>query len=240
MEAILEDIMQGVQSVNFSLDFTTGGLSLLVYILQALALYTIAKRRGINKPWLAWIPLVNVWILGSVSDQYQYVVKGQVKNKRKALLGLNIAIAAIAAIVVTAVMGLFLSLLFSAMDADIWTSFSEETMEILLSNLMYYLSSNFGLLILLSILAIPLSVLAIIQTVFFLMALYDVYRSCEPKNCTLYFVLSLFGNIVIDGAYAIFLMLCKDKDLGMPPRKPEPEVVSARPAVEGPWENTEE
>ena len=53
------------------------------------------------------------------------------------------------------------------------------------------------------------------------MAVYDVFRSCEPKNSTLYLVLSLVGNVVIDGACCIFLILCKDKDLGMPPRKPE-------------------
>jgi len=91
--------------------------------------------------------------------------------------------------------------------------------EILISNLIYYVGTNSGLLILLSVLATLLSVLAIIQAVFFLMALYDIYRSCDPKNCTLYFVLSLFGNIAVEGAYSIFLVLCKDKDLGMPPRK---------------------
>ncbi len=53
------------------------------YVLQALSLYSIAKRRGIGKPWLSWIPVANTWILGSISDQYQYVVKGKVRNKRK-------------------------------------------------------------------------------------------------------------------------------------------------------------
>ena len=28
-------------------------ISLLSYVLTALAIYTIAKRRGLNKPWLA-------------------------------------------------------------------------------------------------------------------------------------------------------------------------------------------
>ena len=32
------------------------------YVLQALSLYSLAKRREINKPWLAWIPLANAWI----------------------------------------------------------------------------------------------------------------------------------------------------------------------------------
>ena len=220
VQELLTDLVSGLEDVAYTFNFATSGLGVLVFILQALALYTIAKRRAIKKPWLAWIPVVNVWILGSVSDQYQYVVKRQVKNKRKVLLGLNIAMAVTSFIVLITVAGMFFSLLFSTMNiSDIFTTFSEETVEILISNLIYYVGTNSGLLILLSVLATLLSVLAIIQAVFFLMALYDIYRSCDPKNCTLYFVLSLFGNIAVEGAYSIFLVLCKDKDLGMPPRK---------------------
>ena len=64
-------------------------ISLLSYVLTALAIYTIAKRRGLNKPWLAWIPVVDVWLLGSLSDQYQYVVRGRNRSKRKSLLVLG-------------------------------------------------------------------------------------------------------------------------------------------------------
>lgn len=213
--SILEALEEGVLSMNF----TTGGVAVLVYILKALALYTIAKRRNIKKPWLAWIPVVNVWILGSVSDQYQYVVKRQVKNKRKVLLGLNIAMAAIGSVVLIAAVWLFAVLLL--MIISVPTMSDPET---LVSNLMYYAGTNVVLLNLIGlagILAIPLAVVSVIQTVFYYMALYDVFRSCEPKNSTLYLVLSLVGNVVVEGAYCIFLMLCKDKDLGMPPRKPE-------------------
>ena len=32
-------------------------LSIAGYVLTALALYTIARRRGLRNPWLAWIPV---------------------------------------------------------------------------------------------------------------------------------------------------------------------------------------
>ena len=67
-------------------------VSVAVYVFQSLGMYTIAKRRGIRNPWLSWIPVGNMWILGSISDQYQYVVKGRVRKRRKLLLGLMIAI----------------------------------------------------------------------------------------------------------------------------------------------------
>lgn len=234
--SILEALEEGVLSMNF----TTGGVAVLVYILKALALYTIAKRRNIKKPWLAWIPVVNVWVLGSVSDQYQYVVKRQVKNKRKVLLGLNIAMAAIGSVVLIAAVWLFAVLLL--MIISVPTMSDPET---LVSNLMYYAGTNVVLLNLIGlagILAIPLAVVSVIQTVYFYMALYDVFRSCEPKNSTLYLVLSLVGNVVVEGAYCIFLMLCKDKDLGMPPRKtePAPEVIVESAPVSDPCETTEE
>lgn len=79
------------------------GFSLAVYVLQSVGLHTIANRRGIRHGWLAWLPFGNMWILGSVSDQYQYVVKGKIKNRRKTLLGLNIITVATAIVVLIAV-----------------------------------------------------------------------------------------------------------------------------------------
>ena len=61
-------------------------LAIASYVLTALALYTIARRRGLRNPWLAWIPVANSWLLGSLSDQYRYVVKGEHKSKRIILL----------------------------------------------------------------------------------------------------------------------------------------------------------
>lgn len=233
----MEQILQSIQNMKYSINFTACGLGVLVYILQALALYTIAQRRGIKKPWLAWIPVVNVWILGSISDQYQYVVKKQVKNKRKVLLGLNIAITILAILLIAALIWLFASLVMVGVSMNLFSSGNMPG-----ANIDTYafeaLADEIGVLLLMCLTVLPLLVLVIIHTVYFYMALYDVFRSCEPKNSTLYIVLSLVGNFVIDGVYCIFLMLCKDKDLGMPPRKPEPIPEIAE--EQEPWEKTEE
>lgn len=65
-------------------------LSIATYVLTALALYTVANRRGLNNPWLAWIPVADMWLLGSISDQYRYVVKNENRSKRKILLILSL------------------------------------------------------------------------------------------------------------------------------------------------------
>ena len=66
-------------------------ISLAIYVFTALSLYTIAQKRGIACPWLAWIPVANLWLLGSVSDQYRYLTRGQRKHKRVVLLVLELA-----------------------------------------------------------------------------------------------------------------------------------------------------
>ena len=66
------------------------GISIAQYVLYSLGAYTIAKRRGLRHAWFAWVPVVNGYLLGCVSDQYRYVVKGEIKSKRKVLLVLNL------------------------------------------------------------------------------------------------------------------------------------------------------
>ena len=82
-------------------------LSVATYVLSALGLYTIASRREIRHPWMAWIPLLNVWLMGSLSDQYRYVVKGENKSRRKWLLILNLikAVLLLTIVILVAVYG---------------------------------------------------------------------------------------------------------------------------------------
>lgn len=220
MEKMIMDAFEAMEEAALSLNFTTSGLGILVYILQSWALYTIAQRRGINKPWLAWIPMVNVWIIGSISDQYQYIVKRQVKNKRKVLLGLNIAMTVLVVLLIVAIVWLIVALVMMGISMELFSNGNmvSGNLDAVTWDM---LSDEIGVVLIIMFSALPLTVLAVIQTVYFYMAMYDVFRSCDPSNSTLYLVLSLVGNVVVEGAYCIFLMLCKDKDLGMPPRKPE-------------------
>lgn len=46
------------------------GCAIVSYVLNSLAYYKIAKRRGIENPWLSWIPVANSWIIGRVANEY--------------------------------------------------------------------------------------------------------------------------------------------------------------------------
>ena len=74
--------------------FLAMGFSLVMYVLNAVGLYRIAKRRGIHHAWLAWVPIGCNWLLGSISDHYQYVAKQKVTSKRKVLLILSLILVA--------------------------------------------------------------------------------------------------------------------------------------------------
>lgn len=191
-------------------------LGIAGYVLTALALYTISQRRGIHKPWLAWIPVVNCWILGSLSDQYQYVVNGTNKSKRKILLGLSIADVVLGiAIGVT-------SIVMVVKAAFGISGYANE--EALISAILGPAMSVLGL-------CIPLLGVSIAYAIIRYMALYDLYKSLDPSNSVLFLVLSILFGVT----EPFFLFLNREKDLGMPPRRRDP--VSTIPPAQEPWEN---
>lgn len=172
-------------------------VSLVMYILRSLALHTIAKRRGLNHAWLSWIPVGQEWIIGSVSDQYQYVTRGKVQNRRMLLLALQLG-----AMIFSAVHN-SLSLGEMMLEGMHEFGYSEYTMGIMIP----------GFLLL------PLNLLSsgvgIAAFVFRQMSMYDLYKSCNPKNCVVFLVL----GIIFPVTEPFFLMSCRYKEEGMPPRK---------------------
>lgn len=171
-------------------------LSVAAYVLTAFSLYAIARRRGLDKAWLAWVPVANSWIVGSLSDQYQYLVKGQNKSKRKVLLVLNILQTVFAATLAVLAAVMAAGAFFAMEDARMVPSVLGPAMAIL------------GL-------CVPLMGVAIANIVIRYMAMFDIYRSADPENSILYLVLSILVSIT----EPFFLFFNRNKDGGMPPRK---------------------
>ncbi len=196
-------------------------ISILTYVLTAMAFSAIAKRRGLKKPWLAWIPVASAWLLGSISDQYRYVVKGETRSKRKVLLGLSIA-SMVIAILIYILVGVFFVQIFMAMDSYV----SENEM---IEMIMGPMVGMMGLLL-------PLLGVSIAFTVIRYIALYDIFKSLDPSNATLFLVLS----IIFGAVEPFFLFFNRNKDLGMPQRKPEPQYTYQQPVyfpAQQTWQN---
>ncbi len=173
--------------------------SVAAYVMTSLSFHTIAKRRNIGKPWLAWVPVANVWIIGSLSDQYRYVTQGQITNKRKVLLGLYIAVIGLLLVMLIPYAAM-IALAISSVDS---VPTDAQTMQVMMYAL-FVMAAAFAVM-----------VVAIVYAVFLYISLYDVFRSCDPKNATLYLVLTILLGVV----YPFFMLACRKKDLGMPERK---------------------
>lgn len=210
------DGIEEVLAVNGVSAAFSGVINLAVFVFTALALYSLAKNRGIRNPWLAWVPVANVWILGSLSDQYRYVVRGENKAKRKILVVLSVVQAVLYWVFLVAVV-LSVGHIFFGMVNQI----SEH---MLLDRIMVP-----GLLLLGT--SLPLVGVTIAKTVIYYIALYDVYTSCDPRNSVMYLVLS----IVFGVTKPFFLFFNRNKDEGMPPRR-QPEPIYQEPPT---WEQTE-
>ncbi len=205
-------------------------ISVAVYVFTALALYTIAKRRGIHNAWLAWIPFGNSWLLGCISDQYRAVALGQTKYRRRVLLITEIICSATAVIMLVLMFAMLFNMLtFVGGNLDNLNNMEGMIPENLLGVMM---GPMVGMLLMLLVL-FPV---AIVHAVFGYIALYDIYKSCSPSNAALYLVLS----ILISYAQPVFLFICRNQDSGMPHRTQAPVVTPEVPTEQEPWEKEAE
>ena len=178
-------------------------LAIAAYVLRSIGLYSIAKRRGIANPWLAWIPVAWVWVLGSISDQFRYVTKAQVKSKRNVLLALNIVCSVLAAVMIV------VCLVNAVEMVELAYSGTEEQM------------MTMGLTLLFQVLGLGLLVgaVSLVFAVFQYIALYDLYTSVNPPCNVLFLVLSIVFKVTIP----FFIFFNRKLDGGMPPRCDVPQ-----------------
>lgn len=53
-------------------------IGFIFYVLQAIGLYKIATKQGYDKPWLAWIPFVNIFMIPIlVEDEVHESIRGK-------------------------------------------------------------------------------------------------------------------------------------------------------------------
>ena len=151
------------------------------------------------------------------------MVKGKNKNKRKWLLGLNIAMW-----VVYIVFFVFFGIMMFDVVSGAMGGMSEDQ---LLAGLMGPMMGMLGSMI-------PYMGLAIAVMVVRYIAMYDLYTSCNPQNNVLFLVLSIFFSVT----EPFFIFFNRKKDGGMPPRRvqAQPQYIPPQPSYEPPqepWEN---
>ncbi len=191
-------------SVIFELLVSSFGslISLFTYVAVGYGLYCIAQACGIRNPFLAWIPYGQVYMLGAVADHQTARNESRTTGYRKILLGLEIAVSAVAL-----VLGVSLGVvLVSAIFSTVGGTGAELTLESV--DWEAVLGDMLGGLVVSAVVLVALAVVAIVYAVYYYIALYRIYKLVDPKNATLYTVLSVFFNIAIP---IIFLVIAKKK-----------------------------
>ena len=213
MEFLFEGLGAGFAAFYTIYTSLMSMIGIAAYVLRALGLYTISKRRGINHPWMSWVPVLDLWVLGCISDQYQYVVKGKTRNKRKWLLGLNIALT-----VIYVVFFVFCGVAIAGAITSTTGGMNEEKLA----------AALMGPVISMLVCLIPIVAIAIVVMVIRYIAMYDLYTSCSPQNNVLFLVLSIFFTVT----EPFFLFFIRKLDGGMPPRRQQPEYIPPQPDYE--------
>ena len=144
-------------------------ISIVSYVLGSVGFYRIAKRRGIHHAWLAWVPVGNGWLLGSISDHYQYVAKHKTTKRRRVLLVLQL-----------------IACLFSFLYG-----FAAAMLGI------FEAEGDVGMVALIMISYLVVMGLSIAATVFCYIAYYDLFRSCRPGSAVLFLILGIFFNFTL-------------------------------------------
>lgn len=173
-------------------------VALVFWIFRSVGLYAIAKRRGIRHAWMAWIPIGNQWVLGSVSDQYQLLVNEKTTSRRKILLVLNLVGFVIC-------LGYFVLSIVSGVMAALGGNGNVAEVLPLLLMVPYLLMVG----------------LSVTNLVFTHICSFDLYRSCNPDNAVVFLVL----GIILPVTEPFFYFSCRKKDLGF--RRAEPAAPAA-------------
>lgn len=165
------------------------GLGIANYIMTSLSFYTIARRRQIANPWMAWLPFANDWLVGSITDDYD--AQNGIKRKwRVVLLTMSIIFSAgfiIAYIAIFVIVFLNLSL------ADAYSAPDE--IAVLGSFLSIYICF------------IAICVVGVVYQYCRVICVYKIFESTVPEKSVKYLILSLLVPL----AQAVCLMRCKDK-----------------------------
>ena len=193
-----EDIMNGVTTgvagvlgIVFAVVMTIALIIAIgLYILRSMGLYTIAKRRGLRLPGMAWVPIGSEWLVGSIADQFNRKARKKNLHLRTFLL--------IGGILVWIANAAYLVFYFTKMPeltADFWNA-TPETMIPLLST--WSVSS-------------AVSLITTAFSVFYYIAVFKMYRSCTPGNTVWMLVLSIiFGT----AAESVMFFCIRRKDDG--------------------------
>ncbi|MBR5314392.1 MAG: hypothetical protein IKU45_03140 [Clostridia bacterium] len=146
------------------------GISAAEYIIQALALHRVAGKRKISNSWLAWIPIANCWILGSIVDDFE-AETGSKRKFRVILFVLALVLVAICLLTSIAIISYFIAI---SLNNGIPTGDEELILGIILYATI-----------------LPVTLVAVAYGALELICTYKIHEYIYPEKSVKYIVVSL-------------------------------------------------
>ena len=175
--------------VSFFFTFFIGAIAvsavigIAIYLLESISVYKMAKSAEIKNPWLAFVPVANDWVFGTLAEKYKK--KNGTKSARFGIiLPVLEGIVLIEAIALT---------IFTVISIKEITGYALDAV----NTSAEMAPEQFMSLIPVIILYFALIAVAIAYAVVFFIALWRVYSSFDKSNATLYIVLSVIFTISV-------------------------------------------
>lgn len=191
----LEEILDsGVITAFAVFGSVSSVVSLALFVLMGIGLYSMAKKMELNSPWISFIPVVNTFALGRIAQRY---VKRD--GTASAKFGVILLVLYIIEIILIAVFAVFtviavVAIIANASDAVL----NDTTMTLsMFSSFVPVVISYFVLL-----------AVAIVYEVLYFVALWRIYSIFNNRNSTLFTVLSVFFSFLAP----IFLFAIRNKE----------------------------
>lgn len=177
------------EAVSFFFTFFIGAIAvsavigIAIYLLESISVYKMAKSAQIKNPWLAFIPVANGWVYGTLAEKYKK--KNGTKSARFGIiLPVLEGIVLIEAIALT---------IFTVISIKEITGYALDAV----NTSTEMAPEQFMSLIPVIILYFALMAVAFAYAVVFFIALWRVYSSFDKSNATLYIVLSVVFTISV-------------------------------------------
>lgn len=177
------------EAVSFFFTFFIGAIAvsavigIAIYLLESISVYKMAKSAQIKNPWLAFIPVANGWVYGTLAEKYKK--KNGTKSARFGIiLPVLEGIVLIEAIALT---------IFTVISIKEITGYALDAV----NTSSEMAPEQFMSLIPVIILYFALMAVAFAYAVVFFIALWRVYSSFDKSNATLYIVLSVVFTISV-------------------------------------------
>lgn len=177
------------EAVSFFFTFFIGAIAvsavigIAIYLLESISVYKMAKSAEIKNPWLAFIPVANDWVFGTLAEKYKK--KNGTKSAR-----FGIILPVLEGIVLIETIALTI---FTVISIKEITGYALDAV----NTSAEMAPEQFMSLIPVIILYFALMAVAIAYAVVFFIALWRVYSSFDKSNATLYIVLSVIFTISV-------------------------------------------